>query len=84
MQVFVSSSFILLIGNFVPIPGGSVGIEGAYLLFFEKFLPSAALNASLIIWRGITYYFGIIHFEFININDIIRHIVIILYPIIFV
>ncbi len=60
MQVFVSSSFILLIGNFVPIPGGSVGIEGAYLLFFEKFLPSAALNASLIIWRGITYYFGII------------------------
>ena len=60
MQVFVSSSFILLIGNFVPIPGGSVGIEGAYLLFFEKFLPSAPLNASLIIWRGITYYFGII------------------------
>ena len=60
MQVFVSSSFILLIGNFVPIPGGSVGIEGAYLLFFEKFLPTAPLNASLIIWRGITYYFGII------------------------
>ena len=49
-----------MIGNFVPIPGGSVGIEGAYLLFFEKFLPTAPLNASLIIWRGITYYFGII------------------------
>ncbi len=59
MQVFVSSAFILLIGNFVPIPGGSVGIEGAYLLFFDKVLPSAPLNASLILWRSITYYFGI-------------------------
>ncbi len=60
MQVFVSSAFILLVGNFVPIPGGSVGIEGSYLLFFENSLPSAPLNASLIIWRSITYYFGVL------------------------
>jgi uncharacterized protein (TIRG00374 family) len=60
MQVFVSSAFILLIGNFVPIPGGSGGIEYAFLLFFETLLPPAPLKSALIIWRTITYYFGIV------------------------
>ena len=60
MQVFVSSAFVLLIGNFVPIPGGSGGIEYAFLLFFEDFLPPAPLKSALIIWRGVTYYLGII------------------------
>ena len=60
MQVFVSSAFILLIGNFVPIPGGSGGIEFGFLEFFKVFLPSAALRSALILWRGITYYLGII------------------------
>ena len=60
MQVFVSSSFVLLIGNFVPIPGGSGGIEYSFLLFFEDFLQPAPLKSALIIWRGVTYYLGIL------------------------
>ncbi len=60
MQVFVSSAFILLIGNFVPIPGGSGGIEYAFLLFFETVVSPAPLKSALIIWRSITYYSGII------------------------
>jgi hypothetical protein len=60
LQVFVSSAFILLIGNFVPIPGGSGGIEFGFLEFFKTFLPSGPLKSGLIIWRGITYYLGII------------------------
>lgn len=65
MQVIVSSAFILLVGNFVPIPGGSGGIEFAFLEFFKNVLPfvdakSAVLKSALIIWRGITYYLGII------------------------
>ena len=65
MQVLVSSAFILLVGNFVPIPGGSGGIEFAFLEFFNTTLPfmdekSAVLKSALIIWRGITYFLGII------------------------
>ena len=65
MQVVVSSAFILLVGNFVPIPGGSGGIEFAFLEFFKNVLPfvdtrSAILKSALIIWRGITYFLGII------------------------
>ena len=60
LQVFVSSAFILLIGNFVPIPGGSGGIEFGFLEFFNPFLPSGPLKSALIIWRGITYYLGVV------------------------
>ena len=60
MQVFVSSAFILLIGNFVPIPGGSGGIEFGFLEFFKAFLSPGPLKSALIIWRGITYYLGVI------------------------
>lgn len=65
MQVVVSSSFILLVGNFVPLPGGSGGIEGAFLEFFKVIIPfvdtrEAILKSALIIWRVITYYFGIV------------------------
>ena len=65
MEVIVSSAFILLVGNFVPIPGGSGGIEFAFLEFFKYSLPvtderSAVLKSALIIWRGITYFLGII------------------------
>ena len=65
LEVLVSSAFILLVGNFVPIPGGSGGIEFAFLEFFNNSLPamdekSAVLKSALIIWRGITYFLGII------------------------
>jgi uncharacterized membrane protein YbhN (UPF0104 family) len=65
MEVLVSSAFILLVGNFVPIPGGSGGIEFAFLEFFNSALPamdekSAILKSALIIWRGITYFLGMI------------------------
>lgn len=65
MEVIVLSSFILLVGNFVPLPGGSGGIEGAFLEFFKTIIPfvdtrEAILKSALIIWRVITYYFGIV------------------------
>ena len=52
--------FILLIGSFVPIPGASGGIEFGFLNFFNRFLRKGALTAVLIVWRFITYYFGMI------------------------
>ena len=62
MEVIVASAYILLVGNFVPIPGGSGGIEYAFLEFFKIIVsaPNAILKSALIIWRGITYYIGII------------------------
>ena len=65
MEVIVLSAFILLVGNFVPLPGGSGGIEGAFLEFFKTIIPfvdtrEAILKSALIIWRVITYYFGIV------------------------
>ena len=60
IEVIVSSAFILIIGNFVPIPGGSGGIEFGFLEFFKVFLPQGPLKSALIIWRGITYYLGVI------------------------
>lgn len=56
----VSSAYTLLVGSFVPIPGGSGGIEYSFTQFFGVFTTSANLSALLLIWRFITYYFGMI------------------------
>ncbi len=58
--VITSSAFVLIIGNFVPIPGGSGGIEYGFLEFFGSFIPGSILSSGLIVWRFITYYLGII------------------------
>lgn len=65
MQAVVCSAFILLVGNFVPLPGGSFGTEAAFNAFFLSVLPNvdtapAIANAACIIWRGITLYMGIV------------------------
>ena len=52
----IISSFVLLIGGFVPIPGGSGGIEGSFLTLFARFLTGNVIKSALIMWRFITYY----------------------------
>ena len=56
----VSSSYIFLVGAFVPIPGGSGGIEYGFVQFFGKYFSNSHLMALLLLWRFTTYYFGII------------------------
>jgi uncharacterized protein (TIRG00374 family) len=53
-------SYVMLIGSFVPIPGGTGGLEYGFITFFSKVLPSSKLNAIMLVWRFITYYFGMI------------------------
>lgn len=53
-------SYVMLIGSFVPIPGGTGGLEYGFINFFKKFLPGSRLNAIMLLWRFITYYFGMI------------------------
>ncbi len=60
MNTLTSSAYVLLIGAFVPIPGASGGIEYGFVKFFGNFLSNSMTNAVLLVWRFITYYFGMI------------------------
>ena len=60
LLTIIASAYVMLIGAFVPIPGGSGGIELAFANFFGFFITGSTLMALLLIWRFITYYFTII------------------------
>ncbi len=56
----VCSGYTFLIGSFVPIPGGTGGLEYGFINFFQGFTTGASLTACMIMWRFVTYYLGII------------------------
>lgn len=60
IEAICASAYVLIIGAFVPIPGGSGGIEYGFIQFFGNFVKGSVLSASLLVWRFITYYLGII------------------------
>lgn len=51
VESVVASAYVMLIGAFVPIPGGTGGLEYSYMAFYGNFLKGSVLNASMIIWR---------------------------------
>ena len=57
MPLVVASNFIFLTGCYIPIPGGSGGIEYAFMNYLESFVSNVSmLSSALIIWRFATYY----------------------------
>lgn len=58
VKTVVTSAYVMLIGSFVPIPGGTGGLEYGYVAFFGNFLAGSTVKASMLIWRFLTYYFG--------------------------
>lgn len=56
----VTSAYVMLIGSFVPIPGGTGGLEYGFYQFYGNFISGGKLSAIMLIWRFITYYFGLI------------------------
>ena len=48
----------MLIGSFVPIPGGSGGLEFGFVSFYGNFIHGSKLMAIMLLWRFVTYYFG--------------------------
>lgn len=60
LSVIVSTAYVMLIGAFVPIPGGSGGVEFAFAHFYGFFITGPVLMSILLIWRLVTYYFGIL------------------------
>ncbi len=55
-----TSAYVMLIGSFIPIPGGTGGLEFGYVSFFGNFLKGSILQASMLVWRLINYYLAII------------------------
>ena len=53
-------AYVMLIGSFVPIPGGTGGLEYGFITFFGMVIKGSSLNAIMLLWRFITYYFGMI------------------------
>lgn len=60
LTCIVSSSYVMLIGSFVPIPGGTGGLEYGFVKFFGNFVKGSILQAIMLMWRFITYYFAMI------------------------
>ena len=56
----VCSSYTFFVGSFVPIPGGTGGLEYAFLEFFKVFSNHAIISTCMILWRFITYYLSMI------------------------
>lgn len=61
LQSITASAYVMLIGSFVPLPGGTGGIEYGFIKFFGVFIISdSKLRALMLLWRFITFYMGII------------------------
>lgn len=56
----VTSAYIMIIGSFVPIPGGTGGLEYGFIQFYGNFIKGSMLSAAMLVWRFVTYYFGMI------------------------
>ena len=60
IEVFTATAYVYVIASFVPIPGGSGGIEYGFTQFYGNFISGSIVSAILLIWRFITYYLAII------------------------
>lgn len=60
LEGIVATSYVMIMGSFVPIPGGTGGIEYGFVFFFNYLIKGSVLNGLMLIWRFITYYLGII------------------------
>ena len=60
IESFVSTAFVMLIGNIIPIPGATGGIEYSFMRFFGKFIKNPTLSSGMLLWRFATYFLGLI------------------------
>lgn len=57
----VATSFVMLISNFIPIPGATGGIEYGFISFFSIFISSyPILSGAMLLWRFVTYFLGML------------------------
>lgn len=56
----ITCAYVMLIGSFVPIPGGSGGLEYSFTKFFGIFVGGSLIKTMMLVWRFLTYYMGMI------------------------
>lgn len=56
----IATSYVMIIGAFIPLPGGTGGLEYSFLAFFGNFVSGGKLTALMLMWRFTTYYFGML------------------------
>lgn len=56
----VATAYVMIIGSFVPIPGGTGGIEYGFVFFYNYLIKGSIVNALMLAWRFISYYLGMI------------------------
>ena len=59
-KVITAIAYVMIIGSFVPIPGGTGGIEYSFIFFFQYLISGSLLHAAMLVWRLISYYLGMI------------------------
>ena len=57
--VVVTSAYVMLIDSIIPTPGSTGGLEYGFMSFFKTFINEPKLSIIMIVWRIVTYYFGI-------------------------
>ena len=60
IECVIASAYVLLMGSFIPLPGGTGGLEYGFISFFSNFLKGGKLTALMLLWRFVTYYFVMI------------------------
>ena len=61
LSMIVATTYVMMIGSFVPIPGGTGGIEYGFVYFIGYIINNTGLvTAIMLIWRLITYYFAMV------------------------
>lgn len=58
--IIMMSAFAQTMMLWVPTPGASGGVEWAYTILFTAFASSSVIIGSMLLWRFVTFYIGII------------------------
>lgn len=56
ISCLVASVFVYMSGCYIPIPGGTGGMEYGFMNYFANFTGVFLISPALILWRFITYY----------------------------
>lgn len=59
-EAIITSAYVMIMGSFVPVPGGTGGLEYGFITFYGNFIKGPALKTTMLLWRFITYYVGVI------------------------
>ncbi len=59
-DMIATEGFVSMISSYTPLPGAAGTTEGSFILLFSYFFTGGVLYPSMILFRFITYYFGII------------------------